>query len=97
DFKTEFHPRSKRPPLYQASEEFGRQNAEDITLGSEPWRPFASEGDYIFATVAVEAGLSAAQVDSLLRLVHCVAQGTARVTLRNNAGLHTALDRAASQ
>ncbi|KAI6017728.1 hypothetical protein BKA83DRAFT_4058855 [Pisolithus microcarpus] len=78
DFKTEFHPRSKRPPLYQASEEFGRQNAEDITPDSEPWRPFASEGDYIFATVAVEAGLSAAQVDSLLRLVHCVAQGTAR-------------------
>ncbi|KAI6128133.1 hypothetical protein EDD16DRAFT_173680 [Pisolithus croceorrhizus] len=97
DFKTESHPRSKRSPLHQASEELGLQNTEDIAPDSEPWRPFASEGDYIFATIAVEAGLSAAQVDSLLSLIHRVAQGTARVTLCNSAALHAALSRAGSQ
>ncbi|KAI6155453.1 hypothetical protein BKA82DRAFT_4326665 [Pisolithus tinctorius] len=63
----------------------------------EPWHPFASEGDYIFALITVEAGLSSNQVDSLLKLVHCISQGTTSVTLRNNAGLRTALDRAAAQ
>ncbi|KAI6012112.1 hypothetical protein BKA83DRAFT_4466503 [Pisolithus microcarpus] len=68
---TEFHPRSKRSTLYQSFEDFGQQNPEHIVaLDSEPWRPFASEGDYIFATIAVEAGLSSTQVDSLLTLVH---------------------------
>ncbi|KIK25721.1 hypothetical protein PISMIDRAFT_9458 [Pisolithus microcarpus 441] len=98
DFKTEFHPRSKRSTLYQSFEDFGQQNPEHIVaLDSEPWRPFASEGDYIFATIAVEAGLSSTQVDSLLTLVHRIGKGTASITLVNDAGLRTALDRAASQ
>ncbi|KAI6018516.1 hypothetical protein BKA83DRAFT_4127720 [Pisolithus microcarpus] len=62
DFKTEFHPRSKHSTLHQSFEEFGQQNPEHIVaLDSEPWHPFASEGDYIFAMIAVEAGLSSTQ------------------------------------
>ncbi|KAI6042277.1 hypothetical protein EDC04DRAFT_2564564 [Pisolithus marmoratus] len=76
DFKTEFHPRSKRPTLYQSFEDFGQQIPEDMAPVSEPWRPFASEGDYIFATIAVEAGLTSTQVDSLLTLFHRIKQGT---------------------
>ncbi|KAI6137977.1 hypothetical protein BKA82DRAFT_4333666 [Pisolithus tinctorius] len=94
---TEFHPRSKRPTLFQSAEEFGQQNLKCMAPDREPWRPFASEGDYVFATVAVEAGLSSTQVDSLLKLIHCIRQGTASVTLCNDAGLRTALDRAAAQ
>ncbi|KIN94997.1 hypothetical protein M404DRAFT_34563 [Pisolithus tinctorius Marx 270] len=97
NFKTEFHPRSKRLTLFQFAEEFGQQNLECMPPDREPWRPFASEGDYIFASIAVEAGLSSNQVDSLLKLVHCISQGTASVMLRNDAGLRTALDRAAAQ
>ncbi|KAI6139488.1 hypothetical protein BKA82DRAFT_154252, partial [Pisolithus tinctorius] len=59
--------------------------------------PFASEGDYIFALIAMEAGLSSNQVDSLLKLVHCISQGTTSVMLCNDAGLHTALDRVVVQ
>ncbi|KAI6142195.1 hypothetical protein BKA82DRAFT_4331533 [Pisolithus tinctorius] len=77
NFKTEFHPRSKRLTLFQFAEEFGQQNLECMPPDREPWRPFASEGDYIFASIAVEAGLSSNQVDSLLKLVHCISQGTA--------------------
>ncbi|KIN95000.1 hypothetical protein M404DRAFT_34566 [Pisolithus tinctorius Marx 270] len=97
EFKTEFHPHSKRPMLFQSAEEFGQQNLKYMAPDHEPWRPFASEGDYVFATVAMEAGLSSTQVDSLLKLIHCIWQGTASVTLRNDAGLCTALDRAAAQ
>ncbi|KAI6013281.1 hypothetical protein EDC04DRAFT_2870836 [Pisolithus marmoratus] len=75
DFKTEFHPRSKRPTLYQSFEDFGQQIPEDMAPVSEPWRPFASEGDYIFAMIAVEAGLTSTQVDSLLTLFHRIKQG----------------------
>ncbi|KIN99482.1 hypothetical protein M404DRAFT_30342 [Pisolithus tinctorius Marx 270] len=86
-----------RPTLFQSAEEFGQQNLKCMAPDREPWRPFASEGDYVFATVAVEAGLSSTQVDSLLKLIHCIRQGTASVTLCNDAGLRTALDRAAAQ
>ncbi|KAI5990357.1 hypothetical protein EDC04DRAFT_2873066 [Pisolithus marmoratus] len=75
DFKTEFHPHSKHPTLYQSFEDFGQQIPEDMALVSEPWRPFASEGDYIFAMIAVEAGLTSTQVDSLLMLFHRIKQG----------------------
>ncbi|KAI6019444.1 hypothetical protein PISMIDRAFT_101516 [Pisolithus microcarpus 441] len=98
DFKTEFHPCSKCSTLYQSFEDFGQQNPEHIMApDSEPWHPFASEGNYIFAMITVEAGLSSTQVDTLLMLVHCIGKGTVSITLVNDAGLHTALDRAASQ
>ncbi|KAI6154902.1 hypothetical protein BKA82DRAFT_4010622 [Pisolithus tinctorius] len=86
DFKTKFHPCK-----------FSKQNLECMPPDCEPWCPFASEGDCIFALIAMEAGLSSNQVDSLLKLVHCISQGTASVMLCNDAGLHTALDRAAVQ
>ncbi|KAI5987144.1 hypothetical protein F5J12DRAFT_916092 [Pisolithus orientalis] len=97
NFKTEFHPHSKRLTLFQFAGEFGQQNLKCMPPDCEPWRPFASEGDYIFASIAVEAGLSSNQVDSLLKLVHCISQGTASVMLHKDAGLCTALDRVAAQ
>ncbi|KAI6099276.1 hypothetical protein EV401DRAFT_2081596 [Pisolithus croceorrhizus] len=98
DFKTEFHPHSKCSTLYQSFEDFGQQNPEHVVaLDSEPWCPFASEGDYIFAMITVEAGLTSTQVDSLHTLVHHIRKGIASVMLVNNAGLHATLDRAASQ
>ncbi|KAI6041932.1 hypothetical protein EDC04DRAFT_2601243 [Pisolithus marmoratus] len=60
--------------LYNASIvllEFSQQDPECVMApDSKPWHPFASEGDYIFAMITVEAGLSSTQVDSLLTLVH---------------------------
>ncbi|KIO09268.1 hypothetical protein M404DRAFT_51287, partial [Pisolithus tinctorius Marx 270] len=87
DFKTKFHPCSKCPTLFQSTEEFSKQNLECMPPDCEPWCPFASEGDCIFALIAMEAGLSSNQVDSLLKLVHCISQGTASVMLCNDAGL----------
>ncbi|KAI6043370.1 hypothetical protein EDC04DRAFT_2600237 [Pisolithus marmoratus] len=87
DFKTKFHPCSNCPTLYESFKDF------DPDL----WCPFTSEGDYIFASITVEAGLNSTQVDSLLGLVHHMGQGMANITLCNNAGLHATLGRAALQ
>ncbi|KAI6035874.1 hypothetical protein EDC04DRAFT_2604784 [Pisolithus marmoratus] len=97
DFKTEFHPRSKHPTLYQFFEDFGQQIPKDMAPVSELWHPFASEGNYIFAMIAVEAGLTSTQVDSLLMLFHHIKEGMTSVTLINDAGLCTTLDRSALQ
>ncbi|KAI5997651.1 hypothetical protein F5J12DRAFT_725225 [Pisolithus orientalis] len=47
--------------------------------------------------VTIEAGLCSTQVDSLLKLIHCIWQGTASIRLCNDAGLRTALDRVVAQ
>ncbi|KAI6144105.1 hypothetical protein BKA82DRAFT_111116, partial [Pisolithus tinctorius] len=87
DFKTKFHPCRLSPRVMDMTEEFGQQNLKCMPPDHEPWCPFASEGDYIFAPIAMEAGLSSNQVDSLLKWVHCISQGTASVMLCNDAGL----------
>ncbi|KIK74298.1 hypothetical protein PAXRUDRAFT_791186, partial [Paxillus rubicundulus Ve08.2h10] len=83
DFKTEFHPRSKRQMLYQSAEEFGQQDVESMDPDPMPWCPFASEGDFTFAKVAVEAGLLSGQVDHLLGLINSVLKGTAKFSKLN--------------
>ncbi|KAI6169230.1 hypothetical protein EDD17DRAFT_1869024 [Pisolithus thermaeus] len=56
DSKTKFHPCSKHLTLYQSFEDFGQQDPEHIMApDSKPWHPFAAKGDYIFATITVEA------------------------------------------
>ncbi|KAI6035879.1 hypothetical protein EDC04DRAFT_2604787 [Pisolithus marmoratus] len=97
DFKTEFHPHSKHPTLYQSFEDFGQQIPKDMAPVSELWYPFALEGDYIFVMITVEAGLTSTQVDSLLMLFHHIKQGMTSITLINDAGLCTTLDRVALQ
>ncbi|KIJ09546.1 hypothetical protein PAXINDRAFT_87312 [Paxillus involutus ATCC 200175] len=87
DFKTEFHPRSNRPPLFHQQEEFGMQNVDQMAADNHPWRPFAEQGDYLFAEIALQAGLNASQVNGLLRLISHISQGKAKVTLRNEVDL----------
>ncbi|KAG6369593.1 hypothetical protein JVT61DRAFT_14212, partial [Boletus reticuloceps] len=69
DFKTEFHPRSHRPPLFQHQEDFGLRNAAELAPNGSPWRPFVEEGDYLFAEIALQAGLNSSQVNDLLGLI----------------------------
>ena len=47
EFKTEFHPRSRRPDLLQRFEEFGiTRHAPEVPANEEPWLPFQSRGDF---------------------------------------------------
>ncbi|KAF8547604.1 hypothetical protein OG21DRAFT_1527044 [Imleria badia] len=59
--------------------------------------PFAEEGDYLFAEIALQAGLNSLQVNGLLGLISRISQGKAKVTLRNEIDLRRSWDRAAAQ
>ncbi|KAI6144582.1 hypothetical protein BKA82DRAFT_4330868 [Pisolithus tinctorius] len=97
DFKTEFHPRSNTPSLFQSQEEFGQHATATMAPDPHPWHPFIEEGDYLFAEIALQAGLNASQINGLLSLISHIVQGKANVTLRNDVDLQRAWDRAAMQ
>ncbi|KAF8120295.1 hypothetical protein EV363DRAFT_1191298 [Boletus edulis] len=97
DFKTHFHPRSNRPPLFQYQNDFGCWDIHDLAPDAQPWRPFAEEGDYQFAEIALQAGLNTSQVNGLLALMSRISQGKAKVTLRSEVDLRRAWDKAAMQ
>ncbi|KAI5993201.1 hypothetical protein EDD15DRAFT_2388095 [Pisolithus albus] len=98
EFKTEFHPRSKRPPLLQSFDEFRNSSTTFIPPTDDtPYRPFRSAGDFEFMEIALEASLNQKQVDALLYLIGRVAKGLARVTLKNDAELRKACDAAAAE
>ncbi|KIK26903.1 hypothetical protein PISMIDRAFT_83704, partial [Pisolithus microcarpus 441] len=81
DFKTEFHTHSNCPSLFQSQEEFGQCAFPAMARDTQPWCPFIEEGDYTFAEIALQAGLSASHINGLLMLITCINQGKAKVTL----------------
>ncbi|KAI6138576.1 hypothetical protein BKA82DRAFT_4020305 [Pisolithus tinctorius] len=86
DFKTEFHPCSNTPSLFQSQEEFGQRAAATMAPDPHPWCPFIEEGDYLFAEIALQVGLNASQINGLLSLISRIVQGKANVTLWNDGG-----------
>ncbi|KIK14665.1 hypothetical protein PISMIDRAFT_116623 [Pisolithus microcarpus 441] len=97
DFKTEFHPRSDCPPLFQSQEDFGQCAFPAMAHDTQPWLPFIEEGDYLFAEIALQAGLSASHINGLLTLISRIGQGKVKVTLRNEVDVQRAWDWAAMQ
>ena len=92
DFKTKYHPRSKRPTLFQTSDDFRVCNTSKPPPNPTPWHPFRCKRDFEFAEIALEASLNKRQVESLLDLISRVAKGKAQVTLENEAELHKVCD-----
>ena len=97
DFKTEYHPRSKRPTLFQMSDEFRVRKDTRPPPNPAPWRPFQCQGDFEFAEIALEASLNKGQVDALLNLISRVARREAQVTFKNDAELRKACNSAAEE
>ncbi|KAG6370485.1 hypothetical protein JVT61DRAFT_11971 [Boletus reticuloceps] len=95
DFKTEYHPRSKRPTLFQMSDEFRVREEVRLPPNPTPWHPFQCQGDFEFAEIALEASLNKGQVNALLNLISRVAKREAQVTFQNEAELRKACDSAA--
>jgi hypothetical protein len=97
DFKTEFHPQSKKAPLFQSYEEFRHYSSQQQPLFEEPWQPFSCHGDFEFAEIVLEAGLNKAQINGLLSLIARISEGSAKVTFKNDSDLHCAWNCAAMQ
>ncbi|KAG6369715.1 hypothetical protein JVT61DRAFT_13641 [Boletus reticuloceps] len=87
DFKTEYHPHSKCPTLFQMSDKFCVCKYTRPPLNPAPWHPFQCQGDFEFAKIALEASLNKGQVDTLLNLISCMAKREAQVTFENDAQL----------
>ncbi|KIJ09892.1 hypothetical protein PAXINDRAFT_164338 [Paxillus involutus ATCC 200175] len=93
DFKTEHHPRSKCPTLFQNADNFRLDKSFKPPPDHAPWRPFRCKGDFEFAEIALDEK----QVNDLLDLIACVAKGTTQVTLKNEQELRKACDAAATE
>ncbi|KAG2114095.1 hypothetical protein BD769DRAFT_1630026 [Suillus cothurnatus] len=99
EFKTEYHPRSGRPTLFQPFDEFRTSEAQHNApiIDDEPWCPFRSRGDFEFSEIAIEAALNKSQINSLLSLITRISEGRAQITLKNEADLLKAWDNAAAE
>lgn len=96
DLKTEFHPRSHRPFIFQQQELSVLRDIAELVADSQQWRPFFEEGDHTFAEIALRASLNASQINSLLILISRVSRGEAKVTLRNENDIQRAWDNVAA-
>jgi hypothetical protein len=97
-FKTEYHPRSGCPTLFQAFDEFRvPPEAQQVPIDEKPWHPFRSRADFEFSEIALDAALNKSQIDALLNLILRVSQGHAEITLKNEADLSKAWDNAAAE
>lgn len=84
DIKTEYHPRSGRPPVVQGFDEYRRYTAKpQMPEHSEPWFPFSTRGDFEIAAFALDAGLNRSQTNTLLSLTHKFISQEHKLTLRN--------------
>ncbi|KIK79337.1 hypothetical protein PAXRUDRAFT_16380 [Paxillus rubicundulus Ve08.2h10] len=97
NFKTEYHPRSQRPTLFQNSDHFRLDKSFKPLPDHAPWRPFRCKGDFKFAEIALNTSLNQKQVDDLLNLIARVTKGTTQVTLKNEQELRKACDAAVAE
>ncbi|KAG1729317.1 uncharacterized protein EDB91DRAFT_1239239 [Suillus paluster] len=75
EFKTEYHPPSCHPTLFQPFDEFRVSlEAQQTPIDEEPWRPFISHADFEFSEIALDAALIKSQIDALLDLILRVSQ-----------------------
>ncbi|KAG2080501.1 hypothetical protein BD769DRAFT_1684961 [Suillus cothurnatus] len=59
EFKTEYHPCSGCPTLFQAFDEFRvPPEAQQVPIDEKPWHPFRSRADFEFSEIALDAALS---------------------------------------
>ncbi|KIJ11399.1 hypothetical protein PAXINDRAFT_157319 [Paxillus involutus ATCC 200175] len=97
NFKIEYHPRSKCPSIVQSYEEFGQQHINEMAPNKEPWHLYHTSSDFEFTEIALEAGLSAAQINGLISLLSHVSEGQAKFTFKNEDNLRKAWDNAAAK
>ncbi|KAG1836023.1 hypothetical protein F4604DRAFT_1943800 [Suillus subluteus] len=98
EFKTEYHPRSGHPTLFQPFDEFHVSlEAQQAPIDEKPWCPFRSHADFEFSEITLDAALNKSQIDALLDLILHVSQGHTEITLKNEADLSKAWDNAAAE
>ena len=98
-FKTEYHPKSGCPIVYESFSAFGSKPPPQPIPNPEPWKPFVSRKDFEFAEITHAAAMSKELTDKLLRLVWRITGGRMETSfsLKNHADTNEAWARAAPQ
>ena len=97
DIKIEYHPDTKRVPdfiplkTYQARQKHKKPRSNT----RKPWMPFRSRSEFEFAEVALKAGLTKNQVDTLIHVIHQHARGEDSFDIRDHDHMHTIWDTSA--
>ncbi len=68
--RTEYHPNSGRASKINKFEDYRMQDAGagPPPIHERPWQPFRSRTDFEFAEIALEAALTKAQIDKLIKI-----------------------------
>lgn len=86
DIRVKYHPSSGRGSETFRFEEF--KQAAPVSVppeDPEPWKPFKTRADFEFAAITQDAGMSKAQVNSLIKLFHrCIESGKNSFTLSSH-------------
>jgi len=100
DIRVEYHPSSGREPEVSAFEDFVRVAPEHTPLAPpdpDPWTPFNTREDFEFAELALETGMSKAQVNRMIDLFHKCIEKKGRFTLSNHAEMRKTLEAASER
>ena len=94
DIKVEYHPSSGCESKKFAFEDFVRVAPDSIPPADpDPWVPFRTREDFEFAELALDAGMSKAQVNAMIRLFHrCIKSEGGHFTLSSYDEMHKTLD-----
>lgn len=98
DIRTEYHPASGLPTTTEAFEEYGKKADESSRAHphTEPWAPFNTRADFELAELALEAALTARQVNALVKLITDCVDKKSSITIRNHADLKAAWETASN-
>lgn len=83
DIRVKYHPNSGHEPRVFTLEEFTQEaSASPSSADPEPWAPFKTRADFEFTALAQNAGMSKAQVNSLISLFRrCIKSGEDSFTI----------------
>lgn len=90
DIKIEYHPHSGRPPEILSLKDYQerRRKIDTPKLDTQrPWKPFQTWADFEFAEVALKAGLTKNQADTLISLMKRCLSGEETFNLNSHAHL----------
>jgi hypothetical protein len=98
-FKTEYHPKSGHPTVYESFSAFASKPPPPPIPDHEPWKPFISREDFEFAEITHAATMSKELTDKLLHLVWKITGGQTETdfSLKNHADINAAWAHAAPQ
>ncbi|KIK77693.1 hypothetical protein PAXRUDRAFT_28761 [Paxillus rubicundulus Ve08.2h10] len=89
-FKTEYHPKSSRPPVTKSFSTYGQTSAAmPPIVDQQPWQPYLSHLDFEFVELTHEAALSKEQTEQFLHLIWKITNGPLKFSFKSHSNVMT--------